>query len=339
MSGFLLTADYTSYFNFDSLRGISLCLGLILLGLAIIAVATVAVVKKDKLKLASLIVAGVLLAYAVAIAIANVAIDFKDGETYTQKYQTIIIAVLAVLILSLTVLLAMIDRKKRTGKQHTMSVVYAAICVALAFGLSYIRLFKAPYGGSITLFSLLPIALYSYIFGIRKGVLCGFVYGMLQAVQDPWVVHPLQFILDYPLAFSLVGLCGGLFRNLFRSKALINKRFSDAVAITLGITLGVIGRFMCHMISGAVYFGEYAEGFGFANEWLYSFVYQCTYVLPDGAIAIFGAFVLMMSKAFRNQMDKVIAVYNKAAAHKPSEQPAEELQCETAAEEVDSDKE
>lgn len=318
MSGYLLTADYTSYFNFNSLRGISLCLGLILIGIAAITIATVAAVKKDKLKLTATICVGVLLAYAVAVAIANVATDFKEGETYTRKYQTIIIALLAVLILGLIVLFAMIDRRKRTGKQHTMSVVYAAICVALAFGLSYIRLFKAPYGGSITLFSLLPIALYSYIFGIRKGVMCGFVYGMLQAVQDPWIVHPLQFILDYPLAFSLVGLCGGLFRNLFRAKTRIDKRFVDTVAISLGMCLGIIGRLMCHLISGAVYFGEYAAGFGFTNEWTYSFVYQCTYVLPDGALAIFGAFILMMSKSFRNQMDKVIANYNKSS--QPKEQ-------------------
>ena len=312
MQNFLLSADYTDYFNFNGLRGVSLCLGLILLAVAIISLAAVFFIRKDKLKTSAIIIFAILLLYAIIIAIANVALDFKEGETYTEKYQTIIIAVLAVLFVGLIVLFMMIDFKGHTGKQHTMSVVYAAMCIALSFGLSYIRLFKAPYGGSITLFSLLPIALYSYIFGIRKGVMCGFIYGMLQAVQDPWIVHPLQFILDYPLAFALVGLCGGIFRKLFRTKAHFNAKFDDAVAVSLGILLGVIGRFLCHLISGAVYFGEYAEGYGFANEWLYSFVYQCTYVLPDGAIAIFGAVILMMSKAFRNQMDKVIASNTKS---------------------------
>ncbi|MBR2384770.1 MAG: energy-coupled thiamine transporter ThiT, partial [Clostridia bacterium] len=70
------------------------------------------------------------------------------------------------------------------------------MCVALSFALSYIKLFEMPQGGSVTLFSMLPIMLFSYIYGMKKGLLVGVIYGLLQAVQDPYIIHPAQFLLD-----------------------------------------------------------------------------------------------------------------------------------------------
>ena len=309
MFNYLLGAEYENYFNFNDFRGTSLCVGLILLGVMIVALALVFFLKRDKMKIASLACAGVALLYAVVVAVVNVVLDFKAGETYTQKYQILLIALFAVLVIGIFVVFMMIDTKKHTGRAHTTSIVYAAVCIALAFGLSYIRLFKAPYGGSITLFSLLPIALYSYIFGIRKGVMCGFIYGLLQSVQDPWVVHPIQYILDYPLAFAMVGMCGGLFRKLFAKLTKIPDRVRDGLAISLGILAGVCLRYFCHVISGAVYFGEYAADYGFGNAWTYSFTYNALYVFPDGAISIFGAFLIMTSAYFRKQIYSVINAY------------------------------
>ena len=161
MFSYLLGAEYTNYFNFNDLRGISLCVGLILLAVAIVALALVYAFKRDLMKKATIISLGVIFGYALGIAIANVVADFEAGETYTEKYQILLIALFAVLIIGLFVVFMLIDTKKHTGRAHTTSIVYAAVCIALAFGLSYIRLFKAPYGGAITLFSLLPLALYS----------------------------------------------------------------------------------------------------------------------------------------------------------------------------------
>lgn len=309
MFSYLLGAEYTNYFNFNDLRGISLCVGLILLAVIIVALALVFAFKRDKMKKATIICIGIIFGYALGIAIANVVADFKAGETYTEKYQILLISLFAVLIIGLFVVFMMIDTKKHTGRAHTKSIVYAAVCIALAFGLSYIRMFKAPYGGSITLFSLLPLALYSYMFGIRKGVMCGFIYGLLQSVQDPWVVHPIQYILDYPLAFAMVGLCGGLFRKLFAKLTKLPDRVRDGLAISLGILAGVSLRYFCHVISGAVYFGEYAADYGFGNAWTYSFTYNALYVFPDGAISIVGAFLVMTSAYFRKQIYSVINEY------------------------------
>ena len=282
--------------------------------------------KRDQMKKATVICVGVLFGYALGIAIANVVADFEAGETYTEKYQILLISLFAVLIIGLFVVFMMIDTKKHNGRAHTKSIVYAAVCIALAFGLSYIRLFKAPYGGSITLFSILPIALYSYMFGIRKGVMCGFIYGLLQSVQDPWVVHPIQYILDYPLAFAMVGLCGGLFRKLFLRLTQIPDRVRDSIALSLGILAGVCLRYFCHVISGAVYFGEYAADYGFGNAWTYSFTYNALYVFPDGAISILGAFLLMTSAYFRKQIYGVINEYE--AGVKKANSKAEESKVE-----------
>ena len=309
MFNYLLGADYENYFNFKDFRGTSLCVGLILLGVIVVALALTFFLKRDKMKIASLVCTGVALLYAVVVAIVNVVLDFKAGETYTEKYQILLIALFAVFVIGLFVVFMMIDTRKHTGRAHTTSIVYAAVCIALAFGLSYIRLFKAPYGGSITLFSLLPIALYSYMFGIRKGVMCGFIYGLLQSVQDPWVVHPVQYILDYPLAFAMVGLCGGLFRKLFAKISAIPDRFRDGIALSLGILAGICFRYFCHVISGAVFFGEYAADYGFGNAWTYSFTYNALYVFPDGAISVVGAFLIMMSAYFRKQIYGVINAY------------------------------
>lgn len=309
MFSFVLGAEYTNYFNFNDLRGISLCVGLILLGVIVVALALVFFLKRDQMKKATVISIGILLGYALAIAIANVVADFQAGETYTEKYQILLISLFAVLIIGLFVVFMMIDTKKHTGRAHTRSIVYAAVCIALAFGLSYIRLFKAPYGGSITLFSILPIALYSYMFGIKKGIMCGFIYGLLQSVQDPWVVHPVQYILDYPLAFAMVGLCGGIFRKLFAKIATLPDRVRDGIALSLGIVAGITLRYFCHVISGAVYFGEYAADYGFGNAWTYSFTYNALYVFPDGAISMVGAFLIMTSAYFRKQIYGVINAY------------------------------
>ena len=98
-----------------------------------------------------------------------------------------------------------LGRKDKKGFD-TKAISYAAVCIALSFALSYLRFVQLPQGGSITPASLLPIMVYAYMFGVKKGIFAGFIYGILQAVQDPYIIHPAQFLLDYPIAFAFVGL-------------------------------------------------------------------------------------------------------------------------------------
>ena len=97
-----------------------------------------------------------------------------------------------------------ISRKTWTAK----SLAYAALSIALAFVLSYVKLFRMPNSGSVTLASMLPLMLFSASYGVGPGLLAGAAYGLLQYLQGGYFVHPIQFLLDYPLAFALIGLTG-----------------------------------------------------------------------------------------------------------------------------------
>ncbi|MBO6307657.1 MAG: energy-coupled thiamine transporter ThiT, partial [Oribacterium sp.] len=82
---------------------------------------------------------------------------------------------------------------------NTRMLANAALCIALSFILSCIRLYNLPQGGAITLASMLPLFLFSYVYGVAPGFLVGAGYGMLLFIQDAYFVHPVELILDYPL--------------------------------------------------------------------------------------------------------------------------------------------
>ena len=119
------------------------------------------------------------------------------------------ITIITMIVLAVVMILMSATRKTWTAK----SLAYAAMCIALAFILSYIKVFEMPQGGSVTLASMLPIMLFAAAYGVGPGMLVGAVYGLLQYIQGGWFVHPIQFLLDYPLAFAMIGLAG-LYRVL-----------------------------------------------------------------------------------------------------------------------------
>lgn len=178
----------------------------------------------------------------------------------------------------------------------TKSITYAAICIAMSFALSYLRVVKMPQGGAITIASLLPLMIYAYAFGAKKGVLAGCAYGILQAVQDTYILHPAQFVLDYPAAFACIGLAG-----IFSSVKKFDKH--PQLKFTLGAITAGVGRFIMHFISGIFAFGTFAP----ENQpvALYSLSYQAVYVFPDLLICIVVGFILFSSKNFTHQIDKL----------------------------------
>ena len=194
----------------------------------------------------------------------------------------------------------------------TKSIAYAAICIAMSFALSYIRIVPMPQGGSITPASLLPLMIYSYMFGVRKGVFAGFVYGILQAVQDPWILHPAQFLLDYPVAFAAIGLAG-MFRRVKAFEKL------PQVSFALGAVVAGVLRFISHVFSGVFAFSEYAGG---DNPWLYSLGYNA-FVFADIAIVIVAGVILFSSKAFLNEMSRYSAFAAATPAAESGAAPAE----------------
>jgi thiamine transporter len=148
-----------------------------------------------------------------------------------------------------------------------------AIAVALATVLSYIKIFSMPYGGSVTLGSMVPILLIAFRSDLKIGVITGVLYGFVQMTLDGWVYHPLGMILDYPLAFGVLGLAA-----YFKKSPLI------------GVITALVLRFISHFISGVVFFGMYApEGM---SPIVYSFLYNGGYMLPE--IIISGALIYLL---------------------------------------------
>ena len=146
----------------------------------------------------------------------------------------------------------------------------AALCLALAFVLSYIKLFDLPQGGAVTAASLLPIVAFAYSYGLAPGLVVGVAYGLLQMIQDPWIVTPVQAILDYPLAFACIALAAAA------------RKLPDSWGWLAGMALAAVGRFACHTLTGVVFFAEYAEGTGL-SPFVYSVSYN-SFVFVDMAI-------------------------------------------------------
>jgi len=240
---------------------------------------------------------GVAVGLAVVATLVCMAIHFATGKGAEMNWITnedvgsLPLYISAVLLTGAIVAVAFLCDKG--GKPFdTKSISYAAVCIAMSFALSYVRIVKMPQGGSITIASLLPIMVYSCMFGARKGIFAGMIYGILQAVQDPYIIHPAQFVLDYPIAFAGIGLAG-VFMNV--------KAFekSPQIQFVLGACVAGIARFVMHYISGVFAFGAFA---GEQSPYIYSLVYQAGYVLPDIAIAIVVGVFVFSSQSFVKQI-------------------------------------
>ncbi len=177
---------------------------------------------------------------------------------------------------------------KAAGKKTGLSVkqlVFCAMSIALGTVLSNIKLFDFPFGGSVTLLSMLVICLPGYLFGLGAGLMTGVAYGILQLLIDPYVLYPVQLIVDYLLAFGALGL-SGLFTNA-------------KYGLIKGYIAGVIGRYVFAVISGWIFFGEYAW-----DGWAplpYSLAYNACYIFAEAAITL----ILLAIPAVRKGLARI----------------------------------
>ncbi|MDQ3429777.1 MAG: energy-coupled thiamine transporter ThiT [Actinomycetota bacterium] len=160
--------------------------------------------------------------------------------------------------------------------RDTRVLTEAALAIALAFVLGLIKVFQMPFGGSISL-EMIPLILFALRQGPVVGVVTGAAYGLLNLAVGPVVVHPVQVLFDYPLAFGALGLAG-FFRPTVRGAV-------------IGATVAVLARFVCHFVSGVVFFASYApEGW---NPYVYSGAYNAAYLIPSLVIALVVVVVLL----------------------------------------------
>lgn len=197
---------------------------------------------------------------------------------------------LTVGIIALLFLFILIPNKEQKSKRaDTKAVTLSALLVALATGLGMLKLFEMPYGGTVTVFSMLPIVLCGYFLGTRRGVMAGMCVGLLNLIFGPYVIHPIQLLVDYPFAFGALGLAG-LCRN-------------QKNGLAKGYLLGLFARYVCAVISGIVFFGAYApEGF---NAVTWSLFYNFTYLAAEGALTMIIISLPPLKKAFeglKNQL-------------------------------------
>lgn len=266
------------------------------------SVVTIFILKKKKFTntgLVSIILGGICLVLIVVTLITMAIYHNKHivGDGYYDGYGKLNGAVLYVCagVLVLLVVAFAMFFGRNTGGFDTKTISFAGITIALSFVLSYIKLWEMPQGGSITLVSMLPIMIFAYVHGTKKGVFVGTVYGLLQAIQDPWLIHPAQFILDYPIAFAMVGFCG-----LFSKVKVLEKL--PQLKFTLGAIVCGLLRFVSHVLSGVFAFGAYAVDQG-KNLWTYSLAYN-SFVFVDIALVIVAGILVFSSKAFQKAIEE-----------------------------------
>jgi thiamine transporter len=155
--------------------------------------------------------------------------------------------------------------------------------VALATALSFVTFVVFPQGGSVTAGSMVPILWLALRRGPKIGLVTGVIYGLVQLAVMPQVYYPTQVLLDYPLAFGCLGLAG-----FFQKRAFV------------GVTISVAGRFVMHLVSGAIFFAEFAPAG--MNPWIYSALYNGSYMLPEIVISLFIIYLLQKSKALNSYL-------------------------------------
>ena len=185
----------------------------------------------------------------------------------------------AVLVVLVVMGLALLHAGKAKGRWNSRTLAIAAMCVAISFVLSCIRLFRMPQGGSITVVSMLPLTLFCVAFGPLQGLVAGCAYGLLLLIQDMYVIHPLQLLVDYPFAFGAMALSG--FVGCLPIK--------DKLKLPLGVVLATIGRYIMAVISGAVFFAEYAPAD--QGALVYSLIYNISYLGPDALLCLVVSFL------------------------------------------------
>ena len=162
-------------------------------------------------------------------------------------------------------------------------LVYCAMCIALATVTSMVKLFSFPTGGAITLCSMLFAMLPGYFFGPVVGITSGVAYGILQFIIDPYVLTPVQAILDYVLAFGAFGI-SGFFAN-------------KKNGLRFGYLAACGGRYFFSFLSGWVFFGSYAWA-GW-NSAAYSAVYNIIYIGAEAILTMIILSIPAMSKALQ----------------------------------------
>jgi thiamine transporter len=178
----------------------------------------------------------------------------------------------------------------------TKQIVEASVMIALATVLSLFKLVEMPYGGSVTLASMLPILVVSYRHGVGVGLLSGSVYAVIQQLLGlnnlsyftTWQSVVAVMLLDYIVAFTLVGV-GGVLRNRMGIKN-ASAPVKQKIEIAAGMILVCVIRYVCHTVAGATVWAGLSIPDSAAL--IYSISYNATYMIPETIVSVLvGAWI------------------------------------------------
>ena len=215
-------------------------------------------------------------------------LEASEKTTQTVKWISVGAAVL------LLVLLLFIGTSKRE-KVDAKRMATAGVCVAMSFTLAIVKFSPLQSGGSITLASFVPILIYAYAYGPIEGFIVGLIHGLLNFIEDPYILNYATFSLDYVLAFASVGVMG------FFGK--MKRKGKGVLPLVLGCLCVFSLRFFFHFCSGAIFFMENSvwvtlPNWAMANPFIYSFIYQCIYIPADALIATLSLVALGKTGVF-----------------------------------------
>ena len=214
---------------------------------------------------------------------------FDEGYYYPTTAGTVLLVVLAAAALILAAVIFGKSRDRKEAKPFSIKrLTFSAMAIALAYVTSYIRLFDLPYGGSVTLFSMLFICLVGYWYGPKAGLLTGFAFSILQFLQQPYILTPLQVCLDNFFAFTALGL-SGFFRNMKNG-------------LVIGYIAGALARGLCHTIGGYLFWMSYMpDNFPQSLAAVYPIVYNYSYIVLEAVITV----IILSIPAVKSAMKKV----------------------------------
>lgn len=207
-----------------------------------------------------------------------------------------------------------------TKQSKTFRLTVTAVMIALGTVLSMLKLYALPFGGSVTFFSMLPLLMVGYMFGVKWGAFSGFVYGVLQCVLGALTSTPFAsqrainvvfiILLDYIIAFTVIGM-SGMFKKKIKN---------TTVSFAVGSVIAMLLRFVAHFVSGILFFGSWAEwyftqeGFpawgqrildtfgGLKLSIIYSFIYQASYLVPEIIITVIVGVIVVSVKPIKKYL-------------------------------------
>jgi len=212
-------------------------------------------------------------------------------------YQPTDLGAFLTLIIGVVLFLALTGFLFKRSNISTRVLAYAGLSMAIAFALSYFR-FSWPMGGSVTPMSMFFVTFIGFLFGPAVGLVSGLSYGLLQFAQGPMVLHPFQLLLDYPLAFGMLGLSG----FFYKAKG----------GLYIGYIVAVFGRFVMHTISGYFFFAQYAPD-GMNPMW-YSITYNAGYISIEAALTLIILVIPQVKNAVAHVKNQIVSTSSPAVS-------------------------